>query len=356
MSGAKKCIGTTRQFDRLKRRRPLVAFFCVGGRLSFAPRNSPAHRPKVALLGKRWERWGVTWASTERVIVAPDTCAVRGRVVVQWRDVLWVFGHGALGLVGIWLFPSLDALAVFVVLTAVTVCAGHSVGMHRLLIHRSFATLHWLEYLLVWLGVLVGMAGPMGMIRKHDMRDWHQRQSVCPDHAAHRAGFWRDAWWQLVCAYRLDHPPQFEIEERVLEDRVYDWMERWWRWQNLPLALALFLLGGWAWVLWGVSLRIFVSLVGHWAVGHFAHRKGAQTWVIEGLPVQGYNLPGLGWLTFGENWHGNHHAFPFSAKLGLEPGEADLGYRLIQVLAAIGLVWDVKLPGSEPERAGLRRL
>ncbi len=52
--------------------------------------------------------------------------------------------------------------------------------MHRLLIHRSFTTPRWLEYLLVYLGVLVGMAGPFGMIRAHDMRDWHQRQVLCP--------------------------------------------------------------------------------------------------------------------------------------------------------------------------------
>lgn len=30
-------------------------------------------------------------------------------------------------------------------------------------------------------------------------------------------------------------------------------------------------------------------------------------------------------LTFGENWHGNHHAFPHSAQLGVEAGQADPG-------------------------------
>ena len=102
--------------------------------------------------------------------------------------------------------------------------------------------------------------------------------------------------------------------------------------QQVPVAAALYALGGMAFVLWGVSLRIAVSPTGHWAVGHFAHKTGHQGWRVAGLPVQGCNLPGLGLLTFGENWHGNHHAFPHSARLGLEREQTDLGYTLFAVL------------------------
>ena len=247
----------------------------------------------------------------------------------------------------------LGGFAAFLFLTVVTICAGHSVGMHRLLIHRSFKAARPLEYLLVWLGVLVGMAGPFGMIRAHDMRDWHQRPRRCPPHPSHGAGPLRDAWWQLHCGYRLDHPGRREIEPEVLSDPVYRWMERTWWAQQLPLALGLYAMGGWSWVLWGGSLRVVVSLTGHWAIGHAAHRGGEQTWRIDGLPVQGYNLPGFGALTFGENWHGNHHAFPHSARLGLGRGQADPGFRLIQALARLGLVHDIRLPDSAPPRPGL---
>lgn len=161
------------------------------------------------------------------------------------------------------LYPHWDAAVLFLGLTGLTICAGHSVGMHRLLIHRSFETPKWLEHLLVWLGVLVGMAGPVGMIIKHDMCDWHQRQSVCPAHPAHEAGFWCDAWWQLCCRFALWAPPVIEIEAEVLNDPVYRVMERFWRWQNVLLAGVLFALGGWPYVLWAVCLRVFVSLVGH---------------------------------------------------------------------------------------------
>lgn len=293
--------------------------------------------------------------STERIVPTPTTLPSNGRIVFAPVKAIWLAANIALGLLGVVLFPEIDAALVFVALSAVTICAGHSVGMHRLLIHRSFQTHRAVEYLLVWLGTLVGMAGPVGMIITHDMRDWHQRQSTCPPHPAHAAGFWRDAWWQLCCTYRLSDPPTVTLESRVRDDPFYGFLERTWMLQQLPVAALLFAIGGWAWVLWGCSLRIAVSLVGHWMVGHYAHRQGAQTWVIEGLAVQGYNLPGLGLLTFGENWHGNHHAFPHSARLGVEPGQLDPGFALIKALEKVGLASDVKTPGSEPARKGLRR-
>ncbi|MEL6467135.1 MAG: acyl-CoA desaturase [Pseudomonadota bacterium] len=298
----------------------------------------------------------ITLCDTERILARPGTCNTQGTIKLDLPKALWLACHGGLGVAGVLLFPHWDALAAFLVLTAFTICAGHSVGMHRLLIHRSFEAPRWVEYGLVWLGTCVGMAGPMGMIRSHDMRDWHQRQTTCPAHPAHRASILKDPWWQLCCRYDLDAPPRFAPEASVAQNPVYIWIERTWMLQNIPLALALYALGGWAWVLWGVSLRIFVSLVGHWWIGHVAHRRGQQGWVIQGLPVQGFNVPGWGIVTFGENWHGNHHAFPYSARLGIEPGQTDPGFWFILALKALGLARNVKTPGDAPDRPGLVRV
>ncbi|MBN9216695.1 MAG: acyl-CoA desaturase, partial [Mesorhizobium sp.] len=114
--------------------------------------------------------------------------------------------------------------------------------------------------------------------------------------------------------------------------------------------------GGGGWVGWGSGGRGSVSLTGHWLVGHFAHRGGDQGWCVDGVAVQGYNLPRFGLVTFGESFHGNHHAFPESARLGLERGQIDLGWVLIRILASLGLAHSVKLPENTPRRKGLRRL
>ncbi len=293
--------------------------------------------------------------STERVICQPST-RLEGQIRWDARKSLWWLAHATGALAAITLFPANDAIVTMLALTCVTICAGHSVGMHRLLVHRSFAAPLWLERFLVYLGTLVGMAGPMGMIRAHDLRDWHQRQTICPPHPGHGAGFWRDVWWQMHCRFVLTDPPFVRIEPSIARDPVLRGLEATWMAQQLPVALVLYASGGLAWVLWGISVRITLSLTGNWAVGHFAHRRGHQGWHIAGLPVQGFNLPRLGLITFGEAFHGNHHAFPHSARVGLERGQADPGFWLIRALGSVGLARGIRLPDSEPPREGLTRL
>lgn len=294
--------------------------------------------------------------STDRMIVDGASCSVAGHVVWVPAKSIWT---GAMTLVAVTLGPvtaSWHAVALFFATTAVTICAGHSVGMHRLLIHRAFEAPQWLERLLVYLGTLVGMAGPFGMIHAHDIRDWAQRQAHCHDLHAHRRGFFHDAWWQMHCAVALDHPPHFAIEDRVADDPFYRFLERTWMLQQLPWAVLFYFLGGWGWVVWGIAVRIAVSLTGHWLVGHFAHKRGRQDWVVDGVAVQGYNVPYAGLVTFGEAYHGNHHAFPGSANLGIGHGQVDLGWWFIRGLSCLGLVHRIETPATVGERDGLRRV
>jgi fatty-acid desaturase len=200
------------------------------------------------------------------------------------------------------------------------------------------------------------MAGPYGMIRLHDFRDWAQRQPMCHDYSCHRAGFWRDAWWQLHCRLVLRHPPEFRLEPRLAADRFYAFVERTWMWQQLPWAMLFFAIGGWGWLVWGICIRVSVCVTGHWLIGHFSHRKGGQSWVIDGAAAQGYNVRLAGLISMGESWHNNHHAFPGSARMGLFPGQIDLGWWLIKGFEAAGLATHIKTPPDLPRRPGLRRL
>ncbi|ANP88204.1 acyl-CoA desaturase [Rhizobium leguminosarum] len=281
---------------------------------------------------------------------------VKGRVVWMPAKSIWITAMTLIAIIGGPLTFTWSAFIVFILLTAITICLGHSVGMHRLLIHRSFSTHIWIEHFLVYLGTLVGMAGPFGMIYAHDIRDWAQRQRDCHDLYAHRRPFFIDAFWQMHCIVALDHPPRFVLEERERRDRFYRFLEATWMAQQIPLGLALFALGGLPWVVWGIAVRISVSLTGHWLVGHFAHRAGHQGWSVDDVAVQGYNLPRFGLVTFGESFHGNHHAFPDSARLGIEPGQLDLGWYFIRLLARLGLASAIKLPHTIVQRRGLRRV
>lgn len=295
-------------------------------------------------------------AGSQRIVADADSDPVSG--VVRWAPAksLWISAMTGVALIAGPLTFTWDALALFLITCGITLCFGHSVGMHRRLIHNSFACPLWLEYLCVYLGTLVGMAGPIGMTRVHDFRDWAQRQRDCHPYFCHRKSFWHDAWWQLHCELRLDRPPAFRLEPRLQGDRFYAFIERTWLAQQLPWAVLFFAIGGWGWVVWGICARVSVSVIGHWWVGHYAHREGEQSFIVEGAAVQGHNVVLAGLISMGESWHNNHHAFPESAKLGLFPGEVDLGWWLIRRFDALGLAWEIRTPADLPYRPELRAL
>ncbi len=297
-----------------------------------------------------------TLIATDRVKPRCDSSAVEGKVVWAPAKSLWYTFMLVAGLIGGGLYCSSVAVAVFLFLSVVTLCLGHSVGMHRLLIHRSFETFNWLEYLLVYLGTLVGMAGPMGMFRIHEIRDWQQNQKDCHSFAKHDVGFWRDAIWQMHCEQILTRPPDLQIEKRVTDNKFYRWLEATWRWQQLPLGIVLYAAGGLGFVFWGVCLRIAVSLTGHWCVVHIAHTRGERPYVLENIAIDGRNVRGFGLLTFGECWHNNHHAFPRSARMGHRADEIDPGWLIIRALMVVGLAWHVKVPDHNAGRSGALRI
>lgn len=289
------------------------------------------------------------------LVPGPEADPVSGTVRWAPRHSLW---NGGMLLCALTLGPltaTWDAVLVFLLLSAVTLCAGHSVGMHRRLIHRSFDCPLWVERTLVWLGTAVGMGGPLWTIRTHDSRDWAQRQPLCHDYFAHRQGLLKDAWWNLHCCLDLDRPPTLEPTPEIAGDSFYAALERTWMLQQLPIALLLYPLGGWSWVVWGVCVRVAVCVTGHWFVGYFAHRQGPQSWLVEGAGVQAHDVPIVAIPTMGESWHNNHHAFPASARHGLYPGQADPGWRFIQALALIGLVWNIRTPENLLPRPSLVR-
>jgi fatty-acid desaturase len=287
--------------------------------------------------------------------VSADTVdsVTQGTVRLSPSKFLWVMTMVLGAIVGGSLTFSWSAFALFVVSTVVVLLFGHSLGSHRKLIHNSFACSKSVEYILVYLGVQVGLSGPLGLLRQHDLRDYAQRLPTCHDYLRHGRSFWLDAWWQLFCDLHLKNPPELKIEDRIANDRFYQWLERTWMWQQLPWAIAFYMWGGWAFVFWGVCARVTAGVVGHWLIGHFAHNMGGMSHVVKNAAVQGRNIYMTSLLTMGECWHNNHHAFPGSAKLGLYKGEWDPGWWALLLMRRLGLVWNFRLPEDLPPRPEL---
>ena len=287
------------------------------------------------------------------LILVPNVDPVAGTASWDPPRSLWNGGMLLAAVVLGPIFLTWGAVTVCLVLLAVTMCTGHSVGFHRRLIHRTFECPKWVERTLVWSGTLVGMQGPLWVINSHDIRDWAQRQPDCHDFLKHGRGLIMDGWWNLHCRLRLRNPPAFDPGRGIADDRFYQFLQRTWMLQQIPIAIVLYWIGGWPWVVWGICVRVTIGVSMHWFVGYLCHTQGPQSWLVDDGAVQAHNVPWAAIPSMGESWHNNHHAFPASARHGLYPGQIDLGFRFVQLLERLGLAWDIQTPENLPSRPGI---
>jgi len=288
--------------------------------------------------------------------IATDTDPLSGYASWDPARSLW---NGGMMLAAIFLGPvffTWGAFGAFLSLLLITMCTGHSVGFHRRLIHRTFQCPKWVERILVWSGTLVGMQGPFWVIRAHDIRDWAQRQQDCHAFLKHGGGMLRDGWWNLHCRLTLDKPPLFDPGAGIGNDPFYRFLQNTWMLQQIPLAVLLYVMGGWPWVIWGICVRVTVGVTSHWFVGYLCHTHGPQSWIVDDGAVQAHDVPWAAILSMGESWHNNHHAFPASARHGIFPGQLDIGFRFVKLLERLGLAWNVQAPETLPLRQGITPL
>jgi fatty-acid desaturase len=271
-----------------------------------------------------------------------------GRVQVAPFKVLWLyFMLGSSGLV--LLFPpSSSACAVAVGLTLVTLCAGHSVGLHRGIIHRAYSCPAWLRAVLAYAFVHTGIGGPIGWIRLHYVRDHHQNAAQCPRYFRYDHPLWRDYFWNLHLRFVPRDATIYGVPPSDERDGWLRFLERTWAAHVLLLGLVLWLAFGPGVALVCVPLRVSVSVLGHWFVGFAAHKHGGVRYDLDGSAEIGRNLPLLGVLSFGEGFHNNHHANPSSARMGEGALELDLGWWLLLGLERLGLVRELQAIGRTP--------
>ncbi len=291
-----------------------------------------------------------------RIQNSPNSSCFDG--TVSWNPVksLWWTSMTLTWVIVGYLYFSWSAVLAFLIVTATTIIGGHSLGMHRKLIHDSFDCPKWLERLGTWLGTLVGLGGPFTMIYTHDLRDWAQRQEKCHAYLRHGSPILKDFWWQIHGQLKLESPPDYQFPDKLTKDPFMRVIQSTAFVQQIPLALILFYIGGLGFVAWAICGRVSLSIFGHWLVGWFAHNTGHQEWVVDGAAVQGHNIRFCGIITAGECWHNNHHAFPESAKIGLHSDQADPGWWVLTAFEKLGLVSNLVLPNDLPIRNKLRHI
>jgi stearoyl-CoA desaturase (Delta-9 desaturase) len=262
----------------------------------------------------------------------------------------------ALGIVGWQVWAELlhwRDIVVFAILYLVT-GLGVTVGFHRLFTHRSFATKPWVRGVFAAAGSMAIEGPVISWVADHRKHHAFADQPGDPHspHVDHGVG-WRGALRGLVHAHMgwLFIHTQRGARQRYAPDLVADpvvsWVDRTfvvWVLSGLGAAFGLgWLIGGTltaalTGLLWGGAVRILVLHHVTFSINslcHFFGRKRFDT------GDESRNLAWLSFLSLGEAWHNNHHAFPTSAAHGLRWWELDLSSAVIRGLERVGLAWDV---------------
>jgi stearoyl-CoA desaturase (delta-9 desaturase) len=243
---------------------------------------------------------------------------------------------------------------------------GVTVGFHRHLTHRSFATTRPVRAVLAALGS-AALEGPViqwvANHRKHHTFSDQEGDPHSP-HVGHGHGF-RGALRGLLHAHlgwlfaHAHSAARGRYARDLIADPIIRFIDRTFLvWVLVGLAVP-FVLGiaiggtiteGLTGLLWGGAVRIFVVHHVTYSINSLCHFFGSRRFET------GDESRNLLWLTLpslGEAWHNNHHAFPTSAVHGLRRWERalDPSALIIRALELCGLAWDVVRVSPERQQA-----
>ncbi len=244
---------------------------------------------------------------------------------------------------------------------------GITLGYHRLFTHRSFKCGVTLRAALCIAGSMAAQ-GPIFFWTACHRR--HHRHSDEPGdpHSPHHHGTGVSGvlygWWYSHVGWMFSHAPENYV--RLVPDLIREPQLRmlnryYWLWVIggilLPGLIALAITGTWAAaasaVLWGGLVRVFLVHHSTWSINSICHLFGESPYETED---RSRNNLVCAILTFGEGWHNNHHAFPTSARHGLEWWQCDVVYGIIRSLSWVRLTWDIRVPSADQRVAKAKTL
>jgi stearoyl-CoA desaturase (delta-9 desaturase) len=252
------------------------------------------------------------------------------------------------------------SLLVFVVgapLEAVLLCVatyairvfGITGGYHRYFAHKSFKTSRVFQFVLAWLACSATQKGPLWWAGTH--RRHHRYADAPGDPHSPREGFYyaHQGW---VFDSKWEGTPSDAMRDFAAYPELV-WLNRYHWVPPLVLAVACYGIGGFAGLVWGFAVSTTLLWHATYSVNSFAHIFGRRRYETGDTSRNNW-LVAL--LTFGEGWHNNHHYYMASVRQGFFWWEIDVTYYVLRGLAALGIVWDLRLPTEAIVDGGSRRI
>jgi stearoyl-CoA desaturase (Delta-9 desaturase) len=264
-----------------------------------------------------------------------------------WRVIPFLLMHLACFAI-IWVEWSWFAVAFAIALYALRMFAITGF-YHRYFAHKAFQTSRFGQLLFAILGATAVQRGPLWWAAHHRNHHAHSDEEVDAHSPVQHGFLWSHIGWFLSTANFSTHLDRVKELAKFPELRFLDRFDI-----IVPtiFAVSIFGLGellantaphletnGWQLLVWGFVVSTVALYHATFSVNSLAHVWGKRRYITRD---HSRNNLFIALFTLGEGWHNNHHHYPGSAAQGFYWWEIDFTYYGLRLLAALGLIWNLR--------------
>ena len=217
---------------------------------------------------------------------------------------------------------------------------GLTLAFHRYFAHRAFQMGRPARFVWTFIGTAAMQKGPLWWAGHHVNHHRFADRDGDPHSPAVSGFYYAHIGWFLNDARHDRLAPTNPVVRDFSSAPEIVWLERYHVVPPLALAVAMFLAGGWPWLVWGFCLPTMTLAHATFAINTINHMFGSRR--FETRDASRNNVL-TAVFAAGEGWHNNHHRYQRAARNGFYWWEFDPTWYVIQAMKAVGLAWDVQV-------------
>jgi stearoyl-CoA desaturase (Delta-9 desaturase) len=221
---------------------------------------------------------------------------------------------------------------------------GLTLAFHRYFAHRAFQMHRVARFCWAWVGTSAMQKGPLWWAGHHVNHHRFADRAGDPHSPMVSGIYYAHVGWFLNDAKHDRIEPTNPVIRDFSKFPEIVWLEKYMAIPPMVLAAAMYMAGGFPWLVWGFCLPTMTLAHATFAINTVNHLFGSRRFETQD---ESRNNPITAFFAVGEGWHNNHHRFQRSARNGFYWWEFDVTWYVIKAMAAVGLAWDVQ---GVPER------
>jgi stearoyl-CoA desaturase (delta-9 desaturase) len=221
---------------------------------------------------------------------------------------------------------------------------GLTLAFHRYFAHRAFKMNRVARFVWTFIGTAAMQKGPLWWAGHHVNHHRFADRDGDPHSPMVSGVYYAHIGWFLNDT-RHD---TLEPNNPVIRDFSKFWeirfLDTYFFLPPLMLAVAMFAVGGFPWLVWGFCFPTVTLAHATFAINTVNHLFG---WRRFDTIDESRNNPLTAFFAVGEGWHNNHHRYQRAARNGFYWWEFDPTWYVIRLMQLVGLAWDAQ---PVPER------